>query len=154
MKTRVTRNYELGFLDGIEVSEFVLESHKDEISRILASCSMTRRAARTLRRAGRFEQPVPDVYKDVKSGSLWVVDGDLVVRKEEAARKTASCNKTATWDTISSVLDRTEGWVPKFQISDDHDAVGIHLDSPLTSDDVVAAIDAASKQGHQVVHVH
>ena len=154
MKTRATRNDELGFLDGIEVSNFVLESHKDEINRILASGSMSRRNARTLRRAGRFEQPVPDVYRDVKSGSLWVVDGERVVRKEETVRKTASRGKIATWDIINSVLDRTEGWVPKFQTSDDRDAIGVHLDSPLASDDVVAAIDAASKQGHQVVHVH
>lgn len=154
MKTRATRNDELGFLDGIEVSDFVLESHKDEINSILASGSMSRRDARTLRRAGRFEQPVPDVYRDVESGGLWIVDGELVVRRKEAARKTASRGKIAAWDIINSVLDRTEGWVPRFQTSDDRDAVGVHLDSPLASDDVVAAIDAASKQGHQVVHVH
>lgn len=154
MKTRATRNDELGFLDGVEVSNFVLESHKDEINSILVSGSMSRRDARTLRRAGRFEQPVPDVYRDVKSGSLWTVDGERVVLKEEAARKTAAREKTPTWEIISSVLDRTEGWVPKFQTSDDRDAVGVHLDSPLASDDVVAAIDAASKQGYQVVHVH
>ena len=154
MKTRITRNDELGFLDGMGMSDFILESHRDEINRILASDSMSRRDARTLRRAGRFEQPVPDVYRDVKSGSLWAVAGERVVRREEAARKTASREKTAAWDIINSVLDRTEGRVPRFQASDDRDAAGVHLDSPLAPDDVVTAIDAANKQGHRVVHVH
>jgi len=152
----VPRGDELGFLGEFDVADVVPATHADEIARIMASGAINFRTARTLRRAGRLEIVSQGLYRDAVSGDLWATDGETV-RRGEALKVAASESKgfarSAAWDTIDSVLGRTDGWVPEFRASENPQAVGIHLKNP-TADDVASAIQAAREQGYTTVHVH
>lgn len=143
---------EFGFLDEMDVSEVAAVTHREETDRIVASGEITRAAARAMRRVGRFDAAA-DMYRDTVTGDLWACDGDVVRRAERARTAAADGKRTATWNTIDSVLRRERGWVPEFQISDDREASGIHLENP-SPDDVMVAIHVAREQGHRIVHVH
>jgi hypothetical protein len=145
-------------LDGLEVSDVAAVTHRVEMDRIVALGQVAPRAARALRRVGRFEPVERGMYRDTASGDLWFRDGGEVRRAApEAVAKKASAgagrSRSAAWSVIDSVLRREEGWVPEFRAGEDREAAGIHLDDP-TADDVMEAIHAAREQGFQTVHVH
>lgn len=147
------RGDDLGFLGEMDLSSVATATHREEMDRILSGGEITKRTARVLRRVGRLEPLGDGMYRDTITGEMWSqVEGGSVSRVRLS--KTASSeHRTAAWDVIESVLARSDGWSPEFQVSGDRDAPGIHLENP-TADDVVDAIRAARDQGYSRVHVH
>lgn len=148
------REDNLGFLGEMDVSDIVAVTHREEADRILSAGKISKRAVRVLRRVGRLEPLGDGMYRDTITDAMWTRDDDGMIRRAELSNTASSKrSRTAAWDVIESVLARSDGWSPEFQVSGDRDAPGIHLENP-TADDVVDAIHAARTQGYSRVHVH
>ena len=85
---RVSRKEDVGFLDGLDVSDMVRTAYSDAISDILSKEPITRAEARILRRAGRFAivrlaARDRSLYQDIDTKEFWELKEGMVHRLVE-----------------------------------------------------------------------